>query len=143
MKKIITMILIMFLIGCQNISDEQKAFDKYFNTLKQTETFESNDNLPFDLEIKRSNDSIKDYHYEFVITNPQQVFDNLKIAILPLNYKNDEIIPTFNIIEEVDISSFNNNETGIKLNYFSQHKYSTFKILVEYNNNQKIFLIEK
>ena len=32
MKKIITMILIMFLIGCQNISDEQKAYDKYFNT---------------------------------------------------------------------------------------------------------------
>ncbi len=143
MKKILVIILMIFIVGCSQVSEEQKAYDKYFNILIHSETFTPNKQLPFDLNINVNKNSIKEFHYEFIITNPQIEFESLKIAILPFDFQKDEIIPTFNIIEEVDITLFNQNKSGIKLNYFSQYNYNKFKVLIEYNNQQQIFLIEK
>lgn len=143
MKKIFTFIILLSLIACNKNTSVQEIYNDYYKLIKYKQNFDSNENLPFTITLNINEGSIKKYHYEFIFENPNVFLNDLKIAILPINFKNDEIIPTFNILEKVDFQKFNDKQSKIKINYFSDTKYSDFKILIEYNNQSKLFLIKE
>lgn len=143
MKKILLFIILLVLSACSQTSYEQQQYNEYYKIINNENNFKSLKQLPFDIQVNVNEHTIKKYHYEFIIDNPKLALNDLKVAILPMNFKNDEIIPTFNIIESIDITSFNKNESKIKLNYFSDTRYKKFKLLVEYNDIRSVFLITK
>jgi len=144
MKKLIIILVCFVLVGCFN--NQVSVQDEYFQYLRRLEKSEdfSNSEAPVKIEITREASDISEYHYSIIISEPEFKMEKLKIIAYPIGFKNDGIVPNFNILEEVDITTFNNNEAAIKLNYFSDNEYSSFKVLLAFqydgSYHEEIFL---
>lgn len=138
MKKVfIFLLLLLISAGCNNVEAGEAKYYEMTNTIINNPKETKITNL--NIEIIKHNSEDNKYLYEIIITNPKIQFDDLKIIALPKEYNFDELLPNFNVLEQIDIKEFNNKNQAIKLNFFSQNNYQSFKILIEYkNNNQQI-----
>ena len=144
MKRLLVILVCFCLVGC--FSTKVSVQDEYYQYLKRLETTnEYNDmKAPVKIEITREYGDLKQYHYSIIISEPEFDLGQLKVIAYPIGYKNDEIIPNFNILEQVDLTSFNKDGVGLKLNYFSDYEYKQFKVLLSYqydsSNHEEIYL---
>lgn len=137
MKKYICLLCFcIMLVSCgKSETPQQQEYYKLVELVEKTDQHQ--ESKYFKIDVKKTIFSGQKKLYEIILSNPKIKVDDLKILAYPIGYENDELLPNFNIFEEVDISSFNNHETGIKLNYFSAHDYTDFKVLVEYQKDNK------
>lgn len=122
-------------MGCQQVDEgEEKYYEMTNLIINDTKA----DNIKdLDIEIFKHHSDDNKYLYEIILSNPKINFEDLKIIALPTNYDYDELLPNFNVLENVDISEFNNKNQNIKLNFFSQNDYREFKVLIQYQNNNQ------
>lgn len=136
MKKVLILIMSLFLLtSCFNQDDQQKQlYYKYLDRLVETTIF-NNKALPANIEVFKNEGTTKKFHYEIIISEPKIVMEDLQIMAKPVGYDFDELLPNFNVIEKVDVTSFNEKQTAIKLNFFSVNDYKEFKVLLAYKED--------
>lgn len=140
MKKIILILGCLILCsGCFKSNDVQEEYYKYLEMVEKTNEY-SKEKAPCKIEITREESNYEKNHYAITISNPSIEMNDLKVIAFPIGYDYDEIVPNFNILEEVDVTTFNKKQTAIKLNYFSNHIYDKFKVMLVYtdSNNEKV-----
>ncbi|MDF9866839.1 hypothetical protein OKW22_000394 [Bacilli bacterium PM5-3] len=135
MKRLLCLICCLCLVACFNGGDtRQQEYYEYLKILDKSSEY-SKKEAPCTIKAYQTTSDYSKYHYYIVISDPKIKLEKLKVVAYPIGYKNDEIVPNFNILEDVDITTFNNKQSAIKLNYFSENNYTQFKVLLSYQND--------
>lgn len=150
MKKIlICLLLIFFLCGCTNTSNEKKEYLKYINELKETKT--SSKTYPFNIEVKYDKITSKEIRYQVILDEVKQDISDITI-IAYHNKKTEDVYPSIGIFDEKESLLKNKKPSGLILVGYIPYKGDledfniTMKVLVKYkidNNEYKIHYVTK
>lgn len=148
MKKILIIILTIFLVGCNNTPKESKSElekEDYINYVKKLEKInESTDDMPFDIEVKYDKLTKDEVRYQIVIDNPKYELNDVKTLAIH-NKETDDIFPSSGIFENpIDLIPNQKPEGIILVGYIPYTKKvddfkCNIKVLVEYKIDNKIY----
>ncbi|MEG0364751.1 MAG: hypothetical protein RR577_03875 [Erysipelotrichales bacterium] len=140
MKKFIYIFaLVLLVVGC----NENQVEDKYHQELNRINDVKKYDeDKVADIKVNRSDSDLNDNLYEIIVSDPKVNMKDLQVIAMPIDHKKDEMIPTLNVVDDVDVSTFNSGEVSIKLNLFSEAKYEEFKVALKYGDEYKVYLIK-
>lgn len=146
MKKILIIILTIFLVGCNNTPKESKSElekEDYINYVKKLEKInEPTDDIPFDIEVKYDKLTKDEVRYQIVIDNPKYELNDVK-ALAIHNKETDDIFPSSGIFENpIDLIPNQKPEGIILVGYIPYTKKvddfkCNIKVLVEYKIDNK------
>ena len=139
MKKILLLITILLLCGCK--STELKKYESYIKELK---TSNISEDIPFDISISIDEFTNAEYMYKVIIDNPKKELKNIEALVIH-DMPTEDIYPSSGIFDDKynllpnDINKDINNAKGIILiGYINDNKDITFKVLVKYEEDNKI-----
>ncbi|MDL2212259.1 hypothetical protein LJB88_05215, partial [Erysipelotrichaceae bacterium OttesenSCG-928-M19] len=113
MKRYLIFLLILFMtFACTNqngsVQDEYYAYLEKITTNNSYSTTKE----PCEIMVSKTDSSYDKYHYSIIISEPTIDMEDLKVIAYPLDFATDELVPNFNILESVDVTTFNNKQTA-------------------------------
>ncbi|MBQ6281925.1 MAG: hypothetical protein IJK66_00110 [Bacilli bacterium] len=144
MKKIILLITILLLCGCNKDNSALKKYNLYIEELKVSEISKE---IPFDIVVDISKFTDQEYMYKVIIDNPKEELRDIEALIIHDKYTKD-IFPSSGIFDDKynlipnNINKDINNVKGIILIGYLPYEEDiniTFKLLIKYkDNNNKL-----
>ena len=123
MKKIIMLLLAVFIVGCSsvkietdnNIVEEKEDYLAIKDELNSVDKYISDENLPCDIKISLDRINKEEISYRAIIDNPKTNMYNIK-ALLIHDYFTEDIFPSIGIFDEAENLIVGNEEVrGISL----------------------------
>lgn len=145
MKKIlIILLLIFFICGCSNKSEEKKEYLDYIDDLKEVK--ESSKDYPFNIEVKYDKITSKEVRYQVILDDVKE--DIIDITMIAYhNKKTDDVYPSIGIFDDKESLLKDNKPSGLILVGYIPYKGDiedfniTMKVLVKYKINNKEYKI--
>ena len=150
MKKIlIILLLIFFICGCTNISNEKKEYLNYIDELKEVNN--SSKKYPFNIEVKYDRITKKEIRYQVILDEVKE--DITDITMIAYHDKEtSDIYPSIGIFDEKESLLKDKKPSGLILVGYIPYKGDitnldiTMKVLVKYkikNKEYKIHYVTK
>lgn len=147
LKKIFLLILILFL-GCscnskedEKLSKERTIYQNYIKKLQKVKE-SSDEDYPFDIEVKFDKLTKNEIRYQVVIDNPKEKITDIS-AIVYHNKQTDDIFPSTGIFEKEESLTPGKKPSGLILVGYIPYSKSlesfkcTLKVLIRYSENKK------
>ena len=144
MKKILILILLIFLLSGCGVSKEKEEYLNYIDELKNIK--ESSKSYPFNIEVKYDRITKKEIRYQVIIDEVKEDITDITM-IAYHNIKTDDIYPSMGIFDEKESLLKNKKPSGLILVGYIPYKGDlddlsiTMKVLVKYNKNNKEYKI--
>lgn len=145
MKKILVVILILFLTGCteDKITLEKDDYLVFKEELLKQENFTNEEDLLLSLNVSADRINEEEISYRMIMDNPEENMHNIK-AIVVHNHFTDSIYPSIGIFDEpIDLIVDNDEVKGITLiGYIKTTKDIKdldleVRVYIEYTNEQE------
>ena len=145
MKKIlIILLLIFFICGCTNISNEKKEYLNYIDELKEVNN--SSKKYPFNIEVKYDRITKKEIRYQVILDEVKE--DITDITMIAYHDKEtSDIYPSIGIFDEKESLLKDKKPSGLILVGYIPYKGDitnldiTMKVLVKYKIKNKEYKI--
>lgn len=135
MKKIIILVAILIIAGCDNnkVTNEYKIYEKYIDELENTTNFIEQNNYDLEIEIEQINE--KESMYVLTLDNVKTDMYEIEVIVIH-NKKTEDIYPSSGIFEDkIDISKNDRKVKGIQLiGFIEDEENIEFKALIKYND---------
>lgn len=110
MKKVLLIVLIIFLTGCTNEKENVKSeYIAMKNHLLEGKIVEMNEDLPLDIVINVDRLDEEEVFYQVILSNPNEDMYNIKVMVVH-NYYSEEIYPTIGVFDEEEDLLKNDDE---------------------------------
>jgi len=137
MKKILFILFIFVLVGCEDVEQYKEQYINYKKQLSTSSVFTSYEDLPFELDIKleKNEDLIK---YDILIFNPKENLSNIEILVIHDQITSDKY-PSIGIFDSMGM--LNESSSTLKLSgYFEDQSelediIVNFKFIIKYTDS--------
>ena len=144
MKKILIILIIIFLLSGCSLSKEKKEYLNYIDELKKVK--ESSKSYPFNIEVKYDRITSKEIRYQVIIDDVKEDITDITM-IAYHDIKTEDIYPSMGIFDEKESLLKNKKPSGLILVGYIPYKGNldelsiTMKVLVKYKINNKEYKI--
>ena len=140
MKKILVVILILFITGCNSAKSEKITYDKYIKKLKSINN--TSDFIPFNVETRFDKLIDSEVRYQVIIDNVKEnIYDVEALAIH--NKKTEDVYPSIGIFDDKQNLLVDKKPAGIILVGYIDYKKNIdsfkceLKVMIKYKTNDK------
>lgn len=100
MKKILLIILIIFLTGCTNTEEDNKSeYIALKSNLLEEEITNTKEELPIDITVYLDRIDEEKIKYKVILDNPKENMHNIRSLVVH-NYYSDEIFPSLGVFNQ-------------------------------------------